>query len=62
MSIYDPVDIGPLRLSAGMINGDYITVELAVDASVEVESPYISDGALFVPVRLWELMQEARNA
>jgi hypothetical protein len=56
MSIYDPIDVGPVRMIPGMINGDYIQVEV-VNTSPDADAPYISDGVLYVPVKTWEKMQ-----
>jgi hypothetical protein len=61
VSIYDPAAVGPLRLSPVSINGDYVQtdVAVAVDGADCPSAPYISDNALYIPVKVWERVQDA---
>ena len=62
MSIYDPVNVGPLKIEPGMINADYVQVTMSTEREDETDTssqPYVQDGAIYVPVRVWEQMQEA---
>lgn len=53
MGVYDSRVVGGVELKPGMINGDYIDLTLIGDGI------YVQDGALYVPVKLWERMQAA---
>lgn len=55
MSIYDPIRIGPIEFSPTIINADSISID------VLGEGIYIEDGALYIPVKLWEQMQHAEK-
>jgi hypothetical protein len=57
MSVYDEVQIGPLTISPNMVNADYVHVELLVrDGDPQ---PCVEDGAVYLPLRVWERVQEA---
>lgn len=56
MSVYDTIGIGPLRMVAGMINADYVTIAITAE---DGPKPYVEDGAIYLPVRAWEQAQQA---
>ena len=53
MSVYDKFKIGPVEFVPGEINSD------SIDVTLVGEGIYIRDGALYIPVKLWEQMQDA---
>jgi hypothetical protein len=60
-SIYAPAAVGPLVMKPEFVNADYVMLSLSIE-SIDgrgVPQPYVEDGAVYVPVRAWELMQEA---
>jgi hypothetical protein len=59
VSVYDEVAIGPLRMVPRMINSDYVWVELLVPD--DSPKPDIEDGALHIPVKVWEQVQGATH-
>jgi hypothetical protein len=61
LSIYAPTAFGPLVMKPEFINADYVMLSLSIESVDEKDAPqpYVEDGAVYVPVRAWELMQEA---
>lgn len=60
MSIYDPISLGPLKLLVRGIHADNVQLELVAIKDDE-EGPWIEDGQINVPVRLWEEMQDSQK-
>jgi hypothetical protein len=59
-SVYDPVAVGALTATPKFFNADYVQLELSADAVDETTpQPYAEDGAVYVPIRVWESVQEA---
>jgi hypothetical protein len=62
VSVYDSAAVGPLKIHPVAIYADFVQVELSVEhveGKPALEQPYIQDGALYVPVRVWEQVQKS---
>jgi hypothetical protein len=64
VSVYDPIEIGPVKLLVESIHSDNVQITFVVtdsdlDAAGAPHGVWVQDGQVNIPVRLWEQMKEA---